>query len=160
MVDVVDPMASETNGKEFIKMVKTVSRLMTFPSDEWNTYATISGDATPLKTFSRKDEQILILDAGVDTSLNVDVLASTFNMSVAEFNDTRKIIIDAFPTTTKGKVVGVLVDEQFFQVYDDFFAMTNFFNGRGVYQNYYLNVDQTMAYSILVNGVAFVVKTA
>lgn len=160
MVDVVDPMASETNGKEFIKMVKTVSRLMTFPSDEWNTYATISGDNTPLKTFSRKDEQILILDAGVDTSLNVDVLASTFNMSVAEFNDTRKIIIDAFPTTAKGKVVGVLVDEQFFQVYDDFFAMTNFFNGRGVYQNYYLNVDQTMAYSILVNGVAFVVKTA
>ena len=37
-------------------------------------------------------------------------------MSVAEFNDTRKIVIDAFPDPS---IRACLVDEQFFQVYDD-----------------------------------------
>lgn len=157
---VTDPMTGETEGKEFIKDVKTVSTLMTFPSTDYNMYATVSGDTKAVRTFARKDEQVLILDAGVETSLNVDVLASIFNMTVAEFNETKKVVIDAFPTCAKGKIVGALVDKDFFQVYDDFFAITEFFNGRGVYQNYYLNVDQTMAYSILVNAVAFVVAAA
>jgi hypothetical protein len=75
-------------------------------------------------------------------------------MSVAEFNDTRKIVIDTFPNE---KVRAVLVDEAFFQIYDDLFTITSFNNGMGLYQNYYLNVWQTLAYSILVNAVAFVV---
>ena len=104
---------------------------------------------------SRKDEQILILSAAVDTSVSVDVLASVFNMSVADFNDTRKIVIDEFPDTS---VRGLLVDEQFFQVYDKLTVMTEFHNGKGLYTNYYYHVWQTVAYSPLVNGVAFAVS--
>ena len=73
-------------------------------------------------------------------------------MSVAEFNDTRKIVIDAFPDE---RIVGALVDEQFFQVWDDLVFFTNFRNPEGLYDNYYLHVWQTLAYSILVNGVVF-----
>lgn len=160
-IDIADPLTSEANGKEFIKSVKTVSGLMTFPSTEHNGYLTAqSTDTTPITTFSRKNEQILILDTATDTSVSVDVLASLFNMSVAEFNDTRKIVIDVFPESTKGDVRALLVDEAFFQIYDDFFAMTSFHNGKGIYDNYYLNVWQTMAYSCLVNSVAFVVPKA
>lgn len=157
-VEVADPLAGD--GKEFIKTVKTISGLMVFPSTEHNAYLTAqTTDTKPITTFSRKDEQILILDTATDTSVNVDVLASLFNMSVAEFNDTRKIVIDTFPQIEGGQIRGMLVDEQFLQVFDDLFTIASFNNGEGLYTNYILHVWQTLAYSILVNAVAFVVPT-
>ena len=153
-VTIPDP-TNEANGKAFIKAVKTVSDLMTFPKTEFNAYLQAqSTDTKAIETFSRKNEQVLILDVATNTSVNVDVLASLFNMSVAEFNDTRKIIIDVFPDPN---VRACLVDEAFFQIYDDLFTITSFYNGQGLYTNYWLNVWQTQAYSILVNAVAFVV---
>lgn len=155
-VKVANPLTSEANGKSFIKAVKTTSGLMAFPSTEWNGYLTAqTTDDKPITTFSRKSEQILILDTPVDTSVAVDVLASTFNMSVADFNDTRKIVIDVFPKVEGKYVHAMLIDEAFIQMYDDLFTVTSFENGQGLYRNYWLNVWQTQAYSILVNAVAF-----
>lgn len=164
-INVVDPLASEANGKEYIKSVKTISGLMRFPGTEYNAYLTAQDkDVKPIVTFTEKAEQILIMPTAEDTSVAVDVLASTFNMSVADFNDTQKIVVDVFPNVTiEGKtykVHGFLADEAFFQIFDDFFAITNFDNGQGLYTNYYLNVWQTVAYSILVNCVAFVSEVA
>lgn len=153
VVEIPDPLTSQTNAQAFIKSVKTVSTMMTFPSDQWNGYLTAQKtDEVPITTFSRKDEQVLILDAATDIGVSVDVLAATFNMSVADFNDTRKIIIDAWPVAG---VRAALLDEAFFQVYDDLFTVTSWNNPQALYTNYYLNVWQTLAYSILVNGVVF-----
>lgn len=153
VVNVADPLLGEAEGKEFIKAVKTVSNLMQFPNSDFNAYLTAQDtDTKPIVTFTRKNEQVLIISAAADTSVSVDVLASTFNMSVADFNDTRKIVIDAFPSAT---VRAALVDEAFFQIYDDLFLIKSFDNGVGVYENYWLHVWQTMAYSILVNAVVF-----
>ena len=161
-IEIEDPLkegAEEVNGKKFIKTVKTTSGLMVFPSTEYNGYLTAQqDDDKPITTFTRKNEQILMLDTPTDTSVNVDVLASLFNMNVAEFNDTRKIVIDVFPETTAGSVRGLLLDKDFFQIFDDLFTVTSWTNPKGLYTNYYLNVWQTLAFSILVNAVAFVVK--
>ena len=159
--EITNPLESDVAGKEFIKTVKTVSGLMSFPSTEWNGYLTAqSRDKKAITTFSRKSEQVLILDTATDTSVSVDVLASLFNMSVAEFNDTKKIVIDVFPDTTKGTIYGALVDEAFFQIFDDLYTIASFRNGEGLYDNYYLHVWQTLAFSILVNAVVFVVPEA
>lgn len=161
VVDVVDPLTSDGNAKEYIKTVKTISGLMVFPSKEYNAYLTAqSTDTEPITTFTRKNEQILILDTATDIGVSVDVLASLFNMSVAEFNDTRKIVIDTFPEYANGTIRGMLVDEAFFQIYDDLFTIKAFDNGEGLYSNYILHVWMTLAYSILVNAVAFVVPKA
>lgn len=152
-ITIDEPIDSDVNGKKFIKAVKTISGLMKFPSTEYNGYLEVQDkDDIPVTTFSRADEQILILDTATDTSVSVDVLASLFNMSVAEFNDTRKIVIDTFPDS---KVRAVIVDEMFFQIYDDLFTIKAFENGDGLYTNYWLHVWQTIAYSPLVNAVAF-----
>lgn len=153
VVEVPDPCTSEQNAKAFIKAVKTVSGDMQFPNSNNNSWLTVqSVDTNPLITFSKKSEQVLILSNPTDVAVNVDVLASVFNMSVAEFNDTRKIIIDAFPDP---EIRAALVDEQFFQVYDDLVMFKDFENGEGLYKNYYLHIWQTLAYSPLVNAVVF-----
>lgn len=153
VVEVADPCDSEQNAKAFIKTVKTISGDMQFPNSNNNAWLEAqSVDSNPLITFSKKNEQVLILSNPTDVAVNVDVLASVFNMSVAEFNDTRKIIIDAFPDPD---IRGALVDEQFFQVYDDLVLFKDFENGEGLYKNYYLHIWQTLAYSPLVNAVVF-----
>jgi hypothetical protein len=153
IVNVPDPSLSEANAKAFIKAVKTVSGGMTFPNSDYNAYLTAqSVDNKAIVTFSRKDEQILIVDNATDVTTNIDVLASAFNKSVVEFNDTQKEIIDAFPVDG---VIACLVDKNFFQVYDDLFTFREFENGEGLYRNHILHVWQTIGYSILVNAVAF-----
>lgn len=153
VVEVADPCLSSDNAKAFIKTVKTISGDMTFPNSNNNSWLNAqSVDHNPLITFSKKNEQVLILSNPTDVAVNVDVLASVFNMSVAEFNDTRKIVIDAFPDPS---IRGALVDEQFFQVYDDLVMFKDFENSEGLYKNYYLHIWQTLAYSPLVNAVVF-----
>lgn len=157
VVAVADPQASESNAKAFIKTVKTVSGDMVFANSNNNAYLTAqSSDEKPIVTFSRKDEQILIVDNPTDVTCNIDVLASAFNKSVVEFNDTQKEVIDAFPVDG---MIAALVDRNFFQVYDDLFTFREFENGLGLYRNHILHVWQTLGYSILCNAVAFVVAS-
>ena len=157
IVAVADPQASEANAKAFIKAVKTVSGDMTFANSNNNAYLTAqSTDNKPIVTFSRKDEQILIVDNPTDVTCNIDVLASAFNKSVVEFNDTQKEVIDAFPVDG---MIAALVDKNFFQVYDDLFTFREFENGLGLYRNHILHVWQTLGFSILCNAVAFVVAS-
>lgn len=155
VVSVADPQASEANAKAFIKAIKTVSGDMVFANSNNNAYLTAqSDDNKPIVTFSKKDEQVLIVDNPTDVTCNIDVLASAFNKSVVEFNDTQKEVIDAFPVDG---MIAALVDRNFFQVYDDLFTFREFENGLGLYRNHILHVWQTLGYSILCNAVAFVV---
>lgn len=157
VVNVPDPLTSMDNGKEFIRIVKTVSGDMVFPNSNNNAYLTAqSEDNKPIITFTRKNEQVLIIDNPTNVSVDINVLASIFNMSVAEFNDTKKIVIDAFPDPD---IRCALVDEAFFQIYDDLLMFRDFENSEGLYKNYYLHVWQTLAYSPLVNSVIFKVAS-
>lgn len=157
VVTVPDPVASAQNAKDFIKAVKIVSGDMVFANSNNNAYLTSqSTDTKPIITCTPKNEQILLIDNATDVSVSIEVLAYAFNMTVAEFNDTRKIVIDAFPDPS---IRAALVDEQFFQVYDDLVMFKEFENGEGLYRNYYLHVWQTLAYSNLVNAVCFKVAS-
>ena len=157
VVTIPDPVASEQNAKDFIKAVKIVSGDMVFANSNNNAYLeSQSTDTKALITCTPKSEQILIIDNATDVSVSIEVLAYVFNMSVAEFNDTRKIVIDAFPDES---IRACLVDEQFLQVYDDLLLFKEFENADGLYKNYYLHVWQTLAYSNLVNAVAFKVAS-
>ena len=157
VVTIPDPVASEQNAKDFIKAVKIVSGDMVFANSNNNAYLeSQSTDDKALITCTPKSEQILIIDNATDVSVSIEVLAYVFNMSVAEFNDTRKIVIDAFPDES---IRACLIDEQFLQVYDDLLLFKEFENAEGLYKNYYLHVWQTLAYSNLVNAVAFKVAS-
>ena len=153
LVEVADP---STNATSFIKDVKKVSNLMQFPSSEFNGYLQVqSKDKQAITTFAKHPEQVLIIDTVTDVDISIDVLAAAFNMSVAEFNECKKIIVDTFPAIEGKNIHAMLVDEAFMQIYDDLFTMTKFHNPKGLYDNYYLNVWQTIAFSPLVNAVAF-----
>lgn len=157
VVAVADPSLSEANAKAFIKTIKTVSGDMIFPNSNWNAYLTAqSDDNKAIVTFSSRDDQILLIDNATDVACDVDVLAYAFGRDLLRFNTEVKQIIDAFPVEG---MVALLVDRNFFQVYDDLFTFREFENGLGLYRNHILHVWQTLGYSILCNAVAFVIAS-
>ena len=157
IVAVADPQASEQNAKDLIKVIKTISGDMEFANSNNNAYLTAqSTDNKPIITFSKKDEQILIIDNATDVQCDVSVLAYAFGRDLLSFNTEVKQVIDAFPIEG---MVAALVDKNFFQVYDDLFTFREFENGLGLYRNHILHVWQTIGYSILCNAVAFVVAS-
>lgn len=154
--EVADPTTSADNAQEFVKAVKLVSTNMQFPSELYNGYLKAqSTDKVPVKTFSTLDEQYIVIDAATSISIDVDVLAKAFNMDRMSFL-AKQIIIDAFPDPN---VRCAIIDKQWAQIYDDLYQMRTFINGEGLYNNYILHHWQTIAYSPLVNAVAFAVPT-
>lgn len=149
-----DPVTGEQYANEFVKAVKTISLGMTFMSSNYNAYMDVQSDDTkPVKTFTPKENQIIIIDAATSVSVDVDVLAKAFNLSKTDFM-ARQIVIDAFADPS---VRAVIMDIGTAQIYDDLFELDSFYNPEGKYTNYYLDHWQTVSLSCFTNAVALTV---
>ena len=125
--------------------IKTVSSLLTFMSEKYNHYG--------VKTHTPRANQILLLRADVDALIDVNVLASAFNMDKAEFMG-RRIVVDNFGTGMDD-VYAVLCDETFLMVVNNLDKFTEQYNGQGLYWNYFWHVWRTYGVSPFANAVAF-----
>lgn len=138
----VSALASDT-AKAFVSTVKGMSNSLTFMNGKYNPMG--------VANYTDKRRQILILNANSDAIIDVDVLASAFNMDKAEFMGQR-VIVDEFENSN---VVGVLVDEDFFQIYDQWEGFTENYNGQGLYWNYFYHVRKIFSTSPFANAVVF-----
>lgn len=140
-------------------------------------------NASGVHTITKKEDQQIFLDASFDAQYDVGVLASAFNMDKADFMGRRRLIDDwttfdneRFEVIRAGSdqieavtdaelammadVVGVLVDTEWFQVYDNLTRFTETYVGSGLYWNYFLNVWKTVSSSPFSNAIVFVKSTA
>ena len=123
-------------------------------------------------TNTLKDDQFVIIDAKFEARMGVEVLATSFNMDKAEFMGHR-ILIDGFSTlddnrlqklfaddpyttytpltedekTALSKVPAVIVDRNFFMIFDNFYKFTEDYNGEGLYWQYWYQVWKTFSVS-------------
>lgn len=162
-----------TDMKELATKAKAVSNAMTFMNTEYN----LAG----VHNFAEKSEQYLIMTADVDASMDVNVLASAFNMDKAEFMGHR-ILVDSFSVDTDrlaelfedsdnyveitaaqnealDAILGVLVDESFFKVIDNYDTTNSRYNEEGLYRNYWYHVGKTFATSPFANACMFMPGT-
>lgn len=149
-VEIADPTTSDVSAKEFVKKARATAQKMTLPmgSREFNAMA--------VHTVTDMSDLHLIIDADIQATLDVDVLASAFNMGKAEFLG-HVTVIDGFATTG---MKAVLVDKNFFMVYDTLHKMETIRNPQGLYWNYYYHVWQVLSASRFGNAVAFVTPEA
>lgn len=129
------------------------------------------------------DKQCIFMDADFNAKFDVEVLASAFNMNKADFIG-RLHLIDDFSSfdnerfeaireestgleevttdelTLMRNVKGVLLDEEWFQVYDNLFEFDETHVGSGLYWNYWLHVWKTISYSPFANAIVFVDNSA
>ena len=144
MYPVVIPAPTATTAKEIVTKIKGVSNQLEFLSSKYN--------AMGVMNFTKKPDQILIIDAEFDAVIDVEVLASAFNMSKAEFMGQR-VLIDNFGTLTG--CVAALVDREWFMVFDNLMSFSENYNGEGLYWNYFYHVWKTFSTSPFANALIF-----
>lgn len=150
-----------------------MSNLITFMSDKYN--------ASHVTTNTVKAEQYIFMDAMYNAQFDVGVLASAFNMDKAEFmgklelmddwttfdNDRFSIIIensDQIEPVTDAELAlmagvrAVLIDPEWFQVYDNLNTMTEQQVASGLYWNYFYHVWKTISWSPFSNAIVFAVN--
>lgn len=142
------PAPTADNGKEIITTIKGISNAMEFMSSKYNFMGVLNH--TP------KDDQFLIIDAQFAALFDVNVLASAFNMEKAEFLG-HQVLIDDFGSLTG--VVAVLVDRDWFMVFDNFQGFRENYNGQGLYWNYFYHLWKTFSTSPFSNAVMFTTNT-
>jgi hypothetical protein len=143
------PPTDATSASDFVKKARAVARKMSLPngSSDYNALA--------VRTRSEMNDLHLIIDADLEAELDVDVLAKAFNMDRTSFLG-NVTIIDGFASTG---LEAVLVDKEWFMVYDNLFQLETVRNSKGLYYNYFLHVWQTLSASRFANAVAFVSGT-
>lgn len=168
------PTVTAENAKAIITTVKGVSNKLTFMNSEYNPAA--------VRTFTDKIDQYMIVNSVFDATMDVNVLASAFNMDKAEFLGHR-VLIDGFgdldvarlgeifagdPTYNEpsqeelaalNAIPAVIVDKDWFMVFDMLTQFTEQYNGQGLYWNYFYHVWKTFSVSPFANSVLFVPGT-
>lgn len=145
VIKVVKP-DTETLAKEFVKKVRATARKMSLPSGsrDYNSLA--------VRTRTDMNDLHLLIDADLEAQLDVDVLAKAFNMDKTTFLG-HVTIIDGFASTG---LEAVLMDYEWYMVYDNLIKLETIRNPKGLYWNYFYHVWQTMSASRFANAVAFV----
>lgn len=140
------PPTDATSASEFVKKMRVHAKKMTLPtgSREYNAMA--------VHTRTEMDDLHLIIDADLEATLDVDVLAKAFNMDKTTFLG-NVTVIDGFASSG---LEAVLIDKDWFMVYDTLHKMETIRNPKGLYWNYFYHVWQVLSVSRFSNAVAFV----
>lgn len=148
-----------TDLKESAVAFRGISNLLPFISSDYS--------EAGVKTNTPKDRQIIFMDAKFNAQFDVNVLASAFNMDKADFmgrlflidnwtsfdNERFDVIrenSDGIEEVTAGElallanVKAVIVDENWFQIYDNNNKFTEKYVASGMYWNYFYHTWKTV----------------
>lgn len=164
-----------SDPKDAAVAFRATSNNLTFIKTQYN--------ASGVHTNTDKASQIIFMDSTFNAQFDVNVLASAFNMDKADFmgrlhliDDWTSFDNDRFSTimansdmieevtdaelAIMANVKAVLVDEEWFQVYDNQNKFTEKYVASGEYWNYFYNVWKTVSSSPFSNAVVFVTSNA
>jgi len=156
---VADATTSAANSKALVKTIKTVSGLFKFIGSHFNSYYSFKPEkdiGRPCQTFCPRDRQVLLIRSDVLSAIDVDVLAAAFNIDKVDFMG-RVVEVDDFGLAIN--TLAVLIDETAIQVFDNKQRMTNQWNGKGMFWNYWWNHWQIYGMRTFANARAFVVPS-
>lgn len=163
-------IGASTALTEAAKEFRGYSNLLQFMSTKYN--------ESGVNTTTPKDRQVIFMDSRYNAEYDVEVLASAFNMDKADFmgrlylidnwtefdNDRFDIIrenSDGIEEVTSDElsllanVKAVLLDENWFQVYDNQSKFTEKYVASGLYWNYFYHTWKTVAHSPFANAIVF-----
>lgn len=162
------------NMKSIIADVKSMSNKLEFMSDKYN----VAG----VKTHCKKSQQYVLIDSDFQAKMDVEVLASAFNMSKAEFMG-HLVLVDGFGELDNERLAElfedddtyvaitdeelaalaviplVLVDESYFMIFDNLNQFTEQYNGEGLYWNYWYHQWKTFSVSPFASALMFIPAT-
>lgn len=166
------PEVTATNARSVTTDMVGYGLNFQFMSDAYN--------AAGVRTYTDPSYLYTILTTDISALFDVEVLALSFNMSKAELLG-RQVVVDGFGTidtvrlaeifaddpyttyvpftadelTQLKSIKALMVDEQWFMIFDNLYNMTEIYNAQGLYWNYFYHVWKTFSTSPFANAVMF-----
>lgn len=135
-------ITDEASAKEFVKTVRKASQDMTFASNALN--------KAKVMTWTPVEKQVLFINKDVLAEVDVEVLAKAFNMGKTDIQ-VEIVTVDDFGALTD--TYGLLVDEDFFRVWDTLSKMEPQRNAQGLFTNYFYHIHQILSLSPFKNAI-------
>jgi len=139
---------AETAAKAFVKTLRKAVNDVSFASTKYN--------KAGVTTWTDPDKLVLLVNKDVVSEVDVEVLAKAFNMGKTDVN-VEIITMDDFGTLTD--TYGILMDEEFFKVWDTLSRMESQRNGQGLFTNFFYHVHQILSASPFKTAVRFTTGT-
>lgn len=142
----------EATGKEFLKAVRAYANKLQFPN---SLYSPVSAEYG-IPTFAKPNELVLFVTADAAASIDVDTLASVFNLDKAEAKY-RQIVLPELPVPN---AFAMLTTDAFFVASDYVYTNESFYNPQTLATNYYLHHWEIVSASPFVPAILFTTDTA
>lgn len=156
ITEVVSAVSDKSTAEALVEKCRALYLKMQFPSTDYNAYSKFSTgtDETKVNTWTDASRICVITNADVMAKVDVQALASAFNMDKANFMG-RVIVVDKFDNE---EIQAIICDESFIQIYDNVFRFDEFYNARTMSWNEYLHAWGTFAISPFANAVCLATK--
>lgn len=142
----------EATGKEFLKAVRAYANKLQFPT---SLYSPVSAEYG-IPTFAKPNELVLFVTADAAASIDVDTLASVFNLDKAEAKY-RQIVLPELPIPN---AFAMLTTDAFFVASDYVYTNESFYNPQTLATNYYLHHWEIVSASPFVPAILFTTDPA
>lgn len=159
-VQTVSAVSDEATGKAFVKACRNLFLDFQVPSTRFNAWAQVGGYGDPITTWSNPEDIVIIMRNNVRTEIDVDVLASAFNIDKATLMgniitvDDFDIYDDAGVKRFDGSAIQALIaDKAFFKIKTQDMYLDEFYNANNRTWQYYLNITKMYQYSLFANAV-------
>lgn len=140
----------KTDQKELLEQIRATAGLMEFPSDKYN--------MAKVENWVNREDLVFITTPDVEAKIDVNTLAYVFNLDKSEIAYSI-IHVDEIPVSeTKysgKKILGVLMDKEFLQIWDTWNGGGSFFNPDGQYTNHFANREGIFAGCLYAPAVVF-----
>ena len=158
--EVVSAVSDKTTAEALVEKCRALYLKMQFPSTEYNAYSKMSGSEKTVTTWTDADRIVVLLKASVMAEIDVEVLASAFNMDKADLLG-RIISVDNFDQYDDegnkifdgSAILGFVGDSSWFRIKRQDMYLDEFYNANNRTWQYYLNLTKMYNYSLFANGV-------
>ena len=165
-VQTVSAVADDATAKAFVKKCRNLFLDFQVPSTSFNAWAQVDGSGDPITTWSNPEDIVLILKNSVRTEIDVDVLASAFNIDKATLMG-NIITVDNFDVYDDdgvkrydgSAIQGIIADKAWFKIKTQDMYLDEFYNANNRTWQYYLNVTKMYQYSLFANAVVLATST-
>ena len=162
VIQTITAVSNEATAKAFVEKARELFLNFQLPSDSYNAWAKNGGAGRPIITWTRPEDIVMIVRNDIRAKLDVEVLASAFNIDRATLLG-NIITVDNFDAYDDdgtqvfdgSAIVGMLADKAWFKIKTQDFWMDNFYNPNNRTMQYYLNVQRMYNMSLFANGVIF-----
>ena len=161
-IKVMQEPNTEALAKQFLTEARALYLNFQEPTFEYNAWRKVGGYGKDVLTFTSPEDIVFLIRNDIGAYLDVNVLASAFNIDKATLLGRVKYVKDFSERDKNGnvvvdgsKILGIMCDKAWFRIKNQETTMDEFYNANNRTWQMYLNDVNMYQYSLFANAMVF-----